>query len=266
MPDRSPFPPRRGPAIRADSIAEVTAYLTAWPAEAGPWQTAGQMLVSATDAPEDHLTVRAPDGAMAVLRFAIGSFYGDPGASRRAPGERVTAAMRAGHDLAKAEGPLHPGTMPLYPVPAAGYPRAVAVPLPILAIDAGERGLYAPPRLAVVRWPGLNAVGVGDAPGFDPERWPPPRLGEWPPPTIRDWSAARLAGAIERFTAIWSRLLDAWFSGETYPQLADERVEAVLLLALLLPAPLLDFYAELSPRFWRWLADEGHEGPGGEAD
>ena len=255
----SPFPPRDLPTLRIDSVAEAYAYLAAWPAPSGPWQVAGQMLVPGNNGLEDHLTVRAPDGTPVVLRFAIGSFYGDPDAARTMPGERVTAAMRAGHELAKSEGPLHPGSLPQYPVPSEAYPGTVAVPLPILAVDAGQRGLYAPPRFAVVRWPSGEGVGMGDAPGFDPTRWPPPRLGDWPPAAVAAWEPSRLAGAIERFTAIWARLLDAWFSGETepYPHLADEQREARLLVVLLLPMPLLDVYAEFSPRFWTWLQRVG---------
>ena len=190
------------------------------------------------------------------MRFAIGSFYGKADASPNLPGERVAQAMRAGHELAKAEGPLHPGSMPQYPVPSEDHPGAVIVPLPILAVDAGERGLYAPPRIAVVRWPSGEAVGVGDAPGFDPRRWPPPRLGDWPPAPVRGWEPQRLAGAIERFSAVWGRLLDAWFSAEEYPQLGDEKREARLLLHRLLPAPLIEVYASVAPGFWAWVGKD----------
>jgi hypothetical protein len=214
------------------------------------------MLVPATEGPEDHLTVRAPDGETAVVRVAIDSYFGKPEGGSPLPGERVQAAMRAGHELAKTEGPLHPGAMPLYPVPSPSHAGAVAVPLPMLAVDAGVRGLYAPARIAVVRWPDAATVGVGDAPGFDPAHWPPPRLGDWPPPTIRDWDHSRLAGSIERFTAIWGRLLDAWFSGNSYPHLRDEQREARLLLARLLPPAMQEFYGEISPRFWAWLAGD----------
>jgi hypothetical protein len=143
--------------------------------------------------------------------------------------------------------------MPHYPVPSPAYAQTVAVPLPILAIDAGRRWLYAPPRIAVVRWPSAEAVGVGDAPGFDPENWPPARLGDWPPATVRDWEQQRLAGAVARFTSIWGRLLDVWFGSERYPQLDDERLEALLLLGLLEPEGMLTFYAEISQPFWAWL-------------
>ena len=253
---RSPFPPRDTPTVRVDSIAEEFAYLTAWPPVGGPWERVGQMLVPGPDGPEDHVTVRAPDGTAAVVRFAIGSFYGNPAPALTLPGERVSKAMRAGHELAKAEGPLHPGTLPQYPVPSEIYPGAVAVPLPILAADAGQRGLYAPPRIAVVRWPSAEAVGVGDAPGFDPARWPPPLLGEWPPLPVQEWDAQRLAGTIERFSAVWGRLLDAWFSGEGYPHFRDEKREAPVLLGELVPEALLGFHAALGPDFWTWLGDD----------
>jgi hypothetical protein len=252
-PETSPFPRRVFPTVRADSAAEEYAYLAAWPPRGGTWERTGQMLAPAADGPEDHLTLRAPDGTIAVVRFAIGSFYGASEALSSTPGERVATAMRAGHELAQAEGPLHPGTQPQYPVPSPTHAGAVSVPLPIVALDEGVRGLYAPPRIAVVRWPSGEAVGVGDAPGFDPDRWPPPRLGDWPPPTIRGWDQSRLAGAIARFSAIWGRLLDTWFSGEPYPQLEDEKREARLLLDWLVSALLLDAYADLSPRFWEWL-------------
>ncbi|HLL50318.1 MAG TPA: hypothetical protein VK356_06585, partial [Thermomicrobiales bacterium] len=188
-----------------------------------------------------------------VVRFAIRSFFSYPGEALVAPGEQVAAAMRAGHELAKTEGPLHPGTSPQYPIPSESHSGAVAVPLTILAVDAGQRGLFAPPRIAVVRWPSAEAVGVGDAPGFDPDRWPPPRLGDWPPLTVRDWPEYRLAGTIERFSAIWVRQLNAWFSGDRYPQIDDEKREARMLLERLVPEALIKFYAGLSPRFWAWL-------------
>ena len=260
MPDAvaPPFPPRDAPTVRVDGVAEEYAFLAAWPPAAGPWQRAGQMLVPGPGGPEDHVAVRGPDGTTAVVRFAIGSFYDNAGASPDSPGDRVTKAMRAGHELAKAEGPLHPGSMPQYPVPSESYPGAVAVPLPILAVDAGQRGLYAPPRIAVVRWPSAEAVGVGDTPGFDPSRWPPPLLGAWPPPSVQGWEPQRLAGAIERFSAVWGRLLDAWFASEGYAQNWDETSEARRLLGKLLPKPLLEFYASLAPDFWTWL-HENHE-------
>jgi hypothetical protein len=248
-----PFPVGQSDLLRADSVNEEYAYLAAWPATDGPWERIGQRLAFGEEGPEDVLTVRAPSGSTAVVRFAIGSFFGNPERSSGLPSDRVVAAMRASHELAKVEGPLHPGTMPQYPVPSPEHAESVAVPLAILAVDEGRRGLYSPPRIAVVRWSSAEPVGVGDAAGFDPRRWPPPRLGDWPPPAVRGWEQTRLAGTIERFTAVWGRLLDAWFSGETYPQLRQEREEAWRLLRDLVPQGLLGVYAQLSPAFWASL-------------
>ena len=249
------FPERATETVRIDSVAEAYAYFTAWPPPDGAWEHVGQVLAPGPSGPEDHLTVRAPDGQMAVVRFAIRSFFSHPGETLVAPGEQMSAAMRAAHELAKTEGPLHPGTLPQYPVPSESHTDAVAVPLPILAVDAGRRGLFAPPRIAVVRWPSAEPVGVGDAPGFAPERWPPARLGDWPPPAVRDWPPYRLAGTIERFSAVWARLLDAWFTGQEYAQIEDEKHEARLLLERLVPQVMLEFDAALSPRFWAWLTE-----------
>lgn len=247
------FPPRAVDTIRVDSQAEEAAYVAAWPPSSGPWTPMGAVFVPGIPSTQKHVTLQAPDGAMAIIRFLVGAYHEVAKPPQETPARRVEAVMRAGHELAKTEGPLHPGAMPQYPVPSPAHGGAVAVPLPILAIDSGRRWLYAPARVAVVRWPSAEPVGVGDLAGFDPNHWPPPRLGDWPPATVRDWAPGRLAGAIERFTAVWGRLLDVWFGGERYPQFDDERLEALLLLALLVPEPMLAIYQELSPEFWVWL-------------
>jgi hypothetical protein len=124
----SPFPERAAETVRIDSVAEAYAYFIAWPPPDGAWEHVGQVFAPGPAGPEDHLTVRAPDGQMAVVRFAIRSFFSYPGEALVAPGEQVSAVMRAGHELAKTEGPLHPGTLPLYPVPSESHTDAVAVP------------------------------------------------------------------------------------------------------------------------------------------
>ena len=256
MPDRpgqSPFPPRAVDSIRADSQAEELAYIAAWPPAAGAWTPVESVFIPGIPSMQKRVLLQAPDGTQEVIHFLVGASRERGARSRQLPGELVEAVMRAGHALAKEEGPLHPGTMPQYPVPAPAHAHTVSLPLPILAIDAGRRWLYAPPRVAVVRWPGAEAVGVGDAPGFDPEHWPPRRLGDWPPAAVRGWEQQRLAGAVARFTSIWGRLLDVWFGGERYLQLDDERREALLLLGLLEPEGMLAFYAEISPPYWAWL-------------
>jgi hypothetical protein len=250
-----PFPVRREVPARVDNVTEEYAYLAAWPSADGPWERIAQILAFGAQGPEDILTVRSPAGATTDVRFAIGSFFGGAEHLAILPNERVAEAMRAGHELAKGEGPLHPGTMPQYPVPSPAHAGSVAIPLAILGVDQGRRGLYAPPRIAVVRWPDAHPVGVGDAPGFDPRQWPPRRLGDWPPATTRDWDQQRLAGTIERFSALWGRVLDAWFSGTSYPQHSDELDEARQLLALLVPEDLLEIYRDLSPNFWKVLEE-----------
>jgi hypothetical protein len=252
-PNPGSFPVGETEPIRADSVTEEYAYLATWPAVDGPWERISQHLAFGVRGPEDVLTVRAPSGATAEVRFAIDSFFGTAETSADLPNERVAASMRAGHELAKTEGPLHPGTMPQYPVPSPTHAESVAIPLTILAVDNGRRGLFSPPRIAVVRWSDASPVGVGDAPRFDPRKWPPPRLGDWPPPAVRTWEQKRLAGTIERFSALWGRLLDSWFAGDTYAQHGSELGEARRLLEALVPPGLLELYAELSPSFWKTL-------------
>lgn len=247
------FPPRAVDTIRVDSPEEEEAYVAAWPHPRGAWAPAGFVFVPGIPSTQKHLALRAPDESTTTVRFLVGSYHDAQRPQDQRPARRVESIMRAGHALAKAEGPLHPGTLPLYPVPAPSHPGAVTVPLPVLAIDAGQRWLYAPPRFAVVRWPSADPVGVGDMPDFSPDTWPPPRLGDWPPVTVRDWDQGRLAGAIARFTAIWGRLLDLWFGAAPYLQFNDERLEALLLLGLLVPEPMLATYARLSATYWAWV-------------
>lgn len=254
-----PFPVSRDQPVRVDSVTEEYAYLAAWPSANGPWERIAQKLALGAQGPEDVLTVKSPAGNTAEVRFAIASYFGGADDSRTLPNERVAAAMQAGHELARVEGPLHPGTMPQYPVPSPAHAGSVSIPLAILGVDQGRRGLYAPPRLAVVRWPDATPVGVGDAPGFDSRQWPPRRLGDWPPATTRRWDQKRLAGTIERFTALWGRVLDAWFSGDSYPQHGDELREARQLLALLVPNDLLEVYENLSPNFWEALEESSSQ-------
>lgn len=257
MPEADAFPPREIDSIRVDSQGEEMAYLVTWPAPAGAWRVEGTAFIPGIPSTQKRVLLRAPDGTQSVVHFLVGSYHEVTQRSADPAAARVERAMRAGLDLAKQEGPLHPGSLPQYPVPIPAYREAVAVPLPILAIDARQRGLYSPPRFAVVRWPGGEPLGVGDVPGFDPDNWPPPRLSDWPPITVREWDPARLAGAIERFTAIWGRLLDVWFGGASYPQLDDEKREARLLLEFLLPPGMLNLYADLSPAYWAWLGEGG---------
>src|SRR5581483_10708145 len=165
---------------------------------------------------EEHVALRGEAGETAALRFDVTAIAGtdQPAVAAGA----LDRAMQAALETARQNGPLHPGAMPRFPVPSEAYPGNVAVPLALLAVDdAGRRGLYGPDRLAVLSWPEAVPVGVGDAPGFDPERWPPPRRGDWPPPAIGALSRSRLEGIVARFGALWERLLTGWFTGDDDP-------------------------------------------------
>jgi hypothetical protein len=85
---------------------------------------------------------------------------------------------------------------------------------------------------------------------------------------VRDWRPDRLAGAIERFTALWARVLDTWYDISADSHLDDERREALALMTLLLPARMLDVYAGLSPKFWPWLRESqrDRESPAGTSE
>lgn len=253
-----PFPARTTATatVRVDSIAEQGAYLAAYPSPDGPWHVAGQLLVGAS-APTDHVRLRSPAGEEAVVRFDVSSFFGGPGLERGGgpAAELVDRLSRRAQDFARENGLGHPGELPRFPVPSARYPGRVEVPLAILALDdAARRGLYAPARAVVLDWPGGEPVGVGELPGFDPERWPPPRLGDWPPDGLRGIAPDRLRGIVARFGGCWGRLLDAFLTDEKYPQRRDEAAEARALLGMLEPPAMAGVYEELSPRFWASLA------------
>ena len=242
------FPPLPGGRLRVSAPGEVGAFLAAWPHPAGAWSAAGSTTFQGAGRTEEHLTLRAPDGSMAVLRVDLASLDADG----EDPGEAVDRVMRTALDAARAAGPLHPGAMPRFPLPSPAYPGRVAVPLVLQASDdAGRRGVYGPDRLVVAAWPGGEPEGVGDAPGFDPADWPPRRLGDWPPPALAALPREQVSGSVVRFSALWGRLLNAWFAKAA----ADpaEAAEALLLLARLEPPGAPAALESISPAFWRWL-------------
>jgi hypothetical protein len=127
----------------------------------------------------------------------------------------------------------------------------------VLAVDdAGVRGLYAPPRQVIIRRDDHSLVGVGEFPGFDPEHWPPPRLGDWPPTQLRGIPAEQLQATIARFSACWSRVMDAWFAGVTEPGpvLVEDIKEALHRRAFLDLMSFLPSYDRLNPAFAAWLS------------
>lgn len=247
-----PFPPRTTETVRVDSVVEERAYIAAYPPPAGPWQVTSQMLVTPRDRPEDHLTLSAADGTLAIIRFDVASF---PGTEARDPyDDGLSPVLRTATDFGEENGPHHPGSIARFPVPSARYEGQVEVPLAILAVDdAGQRGLYAPDRIVVLTWPEGAPVGIGPYPGFDPERWPPPRLGDWPPSDISRVEPNQLQSMVARFSGCWIRLLSAFLSDTDYPHRIDEAAEARSLLARLDPDTMSTVYEHLSPRFWAWL-------------
>jgi hypothetical protein len=266
-PTAAPFPPRALPTVRVDSVAEEYAFLAAYPAPSGPWRIAGQALFVGPDGPEDHLRLEAPGGESGVLRVAVGSFHGSESRALARPGAALDGLLEAAVAWAKENEPTHPGVLPRFPVPAAGYPGRVAVPLAFVAADDARRaGLFGPTRVVVVGFPDGAVAGAADAPDFDPDDWPPARLGPWPPPGLDGIGRDRLAATVSRFSAVWTRLLAAYLAGEEYPHRRDEATEALALLARLDPPAMTGAYRAIGPRFWAWLetaeGDDGH--PGGQ--
>ena len=246
-----PFPRRRSATVRVDSAEEAQAYLDAYPPPGGAWQIEGRLLVRAGSRTEDHVTLAAA-GGQAVVRFDVTSSAGGAPAAP-AVDPSLDGLMRVAADFARENGPHHPGSLARFPVPSATYPGRVEVPLAILAVDRGRRGLYAPARIVVLTFPAGEPVGVGEFPGFNPDAWPPPRLGDWPPPGVVGAGPVRLAGMVARFAGCWRRLLTARVAEADYPDRPDEGAEARALLGRLDPPGMGGIYRRLNPDFWRWL-------------
>ena len=263
MPDRADggaFLRRAVATVRVDTPDEAEAYLLAYPPPAGRWQVSSRLRVAAGERTEDHVGLRSAGDGDAMVRFDITSFANqhDPTPRTDEPSPALDGLMRRAVDFALSNGPHHPGSLARFPVPSLGYPGRVEVPLAILAVDQGRRGLYAPARVVVVRYPGGEPEGVGEFPGFDPDDWPPRRLGDWPPASVRDLDPVQLRAIVTRFSACWGRLLGAWLHGHDYAQRADEAVEARDLLARLDTPAMAGVYERLNPAFWRWLGEEAN--------
>jgi hypothetical protein len=249
-----PFPPRTVETYRADSVAEEHAFLQAYPPAGGEWELVSQTLRFWREAPQDHLTVRAAGHGEVTVPFDVSSFFGAAPASGD-QGNDLDRLLETALDFARANGPHHPGSLPRFPIPSTGYPGRVEVPMALVAVDnSGRRGLYAPPRIVVLTYPAGEPVGVGEAEGFDPGRWPPRRLGDWPPPAMRRLDQGRLQAMITRFSAIWGRLLTAWLTSADYSQRPDEGAEALALLGQIEAPAMLGIYERMNPHFWRWLS------------
>ena len=249
-----PFPVGGLPTVRVDSDAELGAYLDAYPSATGPWRIGAVTELVAGTTRRRSVTLRDPDGGEAVATFE--SPVGAPG---RPDGEPTTGTldrlMEAALGFGAANPPHHPGSVPRFPVPSGRYPGRVEVPLAILAVERGERGLYAPPRVVVVDGSSGEPYAVGEFPGFDPDHWPPPRLGDWLPAGSRSLAAPVLRGSVARLSACLVRIFAAWDSGNEYPHRLADAAEVAMLFGRLDVPGMGQYYDRLNAPFGRWLAD-----------
>jgi hypothetical protein len=244
--------------VRVDSADEQYAYMLARFGDPALWSVAAQMVDMTADGREaERVEVTLASGESVPVTFVASP--GDDSFDNPVVDEDGTGfldrVMETASAFSETNPPHHPGTMARFPVPSAGYANALAVAMPVLALDAGKRGLYAPPRVVVIDQLTGEARGVGEFPGFDPEQWPPERLGDWPPASLTALHRLQLQGTIMRFSAVWQRVLHAWFAKEIMdsPDLTAEIVEAVRLRAMLDLPGMVACYERLNPVFARWL-------------
>jgi len=242
-------PARRLAAIRVDSVVEEYAFIDTYPSEAGWWTVVSQNLIAGKSGPMDRLILRAGDAAREqVLNVDVASFTGGSPRWRNESesSDRLDAIMKRALDFARENPPFHPGSLPRFPVPSPRYRGCVEVPMAILAVDSGRRGLYAPTRVVALDLATGAAVGIGEAPGFAPADWPPRRLGDWPPLGEPRLGRRQLQATLSRFTACYLRVLDATVLGRTYAQAADEEREAGFLLHRLELPGMIEWYRQSS--------------------
>jgi hypothetical protein len=245
------------PLVRVESAEEQYAYMVARFGDPATWSVASQQFDTLPDGREvERVDTALATGETVTVRFVAvreDSVFED--ASRVDTTQFLDRVMESAATFSRDNPPHHPGTMVRFPVPSASYASAIALPLPVLAVDDGVPGLYAPPRVVVIDYGSLEVRGVGEFPGFDPDDWPPARLGDWPPPSIGAMHRQQLQGTIMRFSALWKRVLDAWFEQEQPDPavLAGEIAEALKWRARL-DLPAMDtWYDRLNPVFARWL-------------
>ncbi len=252
------FPARTQEMVRVDSVPEEYAYLHAYPGPSGPWSILSQTLGYRNGVRVDEVIARDTAGEEVRLLFDVTSFQGRPGI-QRLDGftiEYLDRLMQRAGEFAQLNPPHHPGSLPRFPVPSSRYSGRIDVPLAVLAVDRGRRGLYAPPRAVTLDFPHGDPVGLSEFPGFDPAAWPPPRLGDWPPAAISRLDRLCLQGSVARFSACATRLMDSWFGNASYPQLPDEAAEFLILLGRLDLPEMLPVYERLSPAYMGWIQDQ----------
>lgn len=244
----------RPPTIRADSVSEQLAWL-GWKFSGHRDWSIESVTYGEREGAELEIMTVAADGKPLEVSFDVTALRdSDPDAED--PTLMLDRIMRAASEFAERNPPHHPGSLARFPVPWDAYPHSLGVPMTVLAIDQGERLLFAPPRIVGVSFPELEPFGVGEYPGFEPDDWPPERLGAWPPAGLTVLSMPALQGMIGRFSACWIRLLGAWFQQTPYPHLFSDAADAQDLLSRLELAEMLPYYRRLSPGFWTWLAEQ----------
>lgn len=246
--------------IRIDSADEQYAYLLAHLGEPEQWTVVGQRLATADDGRDmEVVSIRMSTGELTRIAFVASDSddFLDGQARHGSDNETgyIETLMEMAVAFSAANPPHHPGTLARFPVPSVQYPHAVAIPMPVLAIEDGRRGLYAPPRVVVIDVSSEDVVGVGEYPGFDPDRWPPERLGDWPPPATMSVGQRQLDGIITRMTACWKRVLDGWFgsASDLDVDLPSDIRHSLELRAILDLPTMVPYYEALNPGFARWL-------------
>lgn len=245
--------------IRVESAEEQYAYMLARFGDPTTWHVVAQGFETDADGLDvERVEVQLQTDIREAVRFV--SLREDPifGAEQveSESTQFLDTIMEAAFTFSSDNPPHHPGTLARFPVPSSSYANALSVPMPVIALDAGRRGLFAPPRVVVIDHETAIAKGVGEFPGFDPENWPPARLGDWPPAAVADTHRLQMQGMVMRFSALWKRILDAWFSKEIMesPELTGEIVEALRYRAILDLPEMLPIYERLNPVFAKWLA------------
>ncbi|MBA3274498.1 MAG: hypothetical protein H0T72_01795 [Chloroflexia bacterium] len=244
--------------VRVDSADEQYAWMLARFGDPALWSVVSQMVEVMPDGRDaERVEISLQAGASALITFVSNDeddSFDAPVVDEDGTGflDRI---MESASAFSESNPPHHPGTLARFPVPSAGYANALSVPMPVLALEGGRRGLYAPPRVVVIDYGSGDARGAGEFPGFDPERWPPERLGDWPPSTLAGMHRLQLQGTIMRFSAVWNRVLKAWFAKEIMdsPELTAEVAEALRTRATLDLPGFIPHYDRLNPVFAKWL-------------
>lgn len=244
--------------VYIDSAEEQLAYLISRFGSDRDWVVADQRLAEGENGRlVERSRFETPTGTAEVeFREARQLALSDD--ADKNPSAKIDAAMKSALAFAATNPPHHPGSLPRFPVPVEHYKTAVGVPLTILAVDdLGQRGIYAPPRMAVVRWTTMEPIGVRDFPDFDPAVWPPRRLGDWPSRTAARLAVDQLGATITRFSACWARLIDAWFGiGRLHADVTRADAKSGLQLRDILdPATMQAVYQTMNSRFAEWLSD-----------